>query len=284
MAQWDKIESRGSVDDRRMNPGKIVGGLSVTSVALIILVNLIAGGKPEDILTQLQDVQMQSVQSTRQIDTKEFEGQDAYETFVSTVLGSVNDAWGTVFTQMNKQYAPPQLVLFRNTTESGCGGAQSVVGPHYCPLDGTVYLDETFFEELTNKFGAKGGDVAQAYVIAHEVGHHVQNKLGIMDKVQQAKQSYDTDANALSIKLELQADCFAGLWAYTLKDKGIFDKGEISEAMDAASAVGDDRIQKKVQGEIHPESWTHGSSAERLSWFNRGYETGSFAACNTFAE
>jgi predicted metalloprotease len=154
------------------------------------------------------------------------------------------------------------------------------VGPHYCPLDKTIYLDETFFEELKNRFGAEGGDVAEAYVIAHEVGHHAQNELGIMSQVQKAQQSSGNDANALSIKLELQADCFAGLWANSIKDQGVFEKGEIHEAMDAAAAVGDDRIQEKVIGYQNPESWTHGSSKERVEAFNKGYETGLLSSCN----
>ena len=163
-----------------------------------------------------------------------------------------------------------------------CGTATSQVGPHYCPLDKTIYLDETFFDELTNRFGAQGGDVAEAYVIAHEVGHHAQNELGIMTQVYDMRESDPQGADSASVKLELQADCFAGLWAHSIKDIGVFEAGEIREAIDAAAAVGDDRIQEKVTGYVNPESWTHGSSAQRAEWFNRGYEEGQLAACETF--
>jgi uncharacterized protein len=166
-------------------------------------------------------------------------------------------------------------------TTSACGNASSAVGPHYCPLDRTIYLDETFFDELTRRFGAEGGDVAEAYVIAHEVAHHAQNELGIMDQVNKAAQSNEESANDLSVGIELQADCFAGLWANSIKDLGVFMPGEIKEALDAAAAVGDDRIQERVTGHINPESWTHGSSEQRVTWFNRGFETGNLANCNT---
>jgi hypothetical protein len=174
--------------------------------------------------------------------------------------------------------------LFRNQEASGCGGATSQIGPHYCPLDQTIYLDETFFDELQSRFGAEGGDVAEAYVIAHEVGHHVQNELNIMDEVQQRQQAAEgTDANALSVQLELQADCFAGVWAYDVAHLDVFLPGEIQEAIDAAAAVGDDHIQETMQGRVTPESWTHGSSAQRVEWFTVGYETGDPSRCDTFS-
>jgi predicted metalloprotease len=169
------------------------------------------------------------------------------------------------------------LVLFRGATNSGCGYASSQSGPHYCPTDQTIYLDETFFDELQARFGGSNGDVAQAYVLAHEAGHHAQNQLGIMDEVQAS--GYDND---LSVKLELQADCFAGLWAYSVKDLGVFEEGEIQEAISAAEAVGDDNIQSRTQGQVNPETWTHGSSAQRIDWFNRGFNSGQINSCNTF--
>lgn len=190
--------------------------------------------------------------------------------------------WSNLFAQTGDAYTPPKLVLFRSATASSCGTATSQVGPHYCPLDQTIYLDETFFEELTNRFGAQGGDVAEAYVIAHEVAHHAQNELQIMDKVQMRRESNPDEANDLSIKLELQADCFAGLWAYSIKDAGVFTQNEIYEAMDAASAVGDDRIQERTTGYSNPETWTHGSSAQRVNWFNKGYNSGQLSSCDTF--
>lgn len=277
MARWDRILSRGNVEDRR-SFAPAVGGLSITGIALVVLFSVITGTDPGDILGQLQ--QLPAEQGAPR-DAQEFAGEDSYEVFASTVLGSNNDHWRMVFEQANQSYTEPKLVLFRTATESGCGSATSQVGPHYCPLDGVIYLDETFFAELTSRLGAQGGDVAEAYVIAHEVGHHVQNQLGIMEDIER-RRSMGEDSNELSIQLELQADCFAGLWAHSIRDQQVFEQGEIQEAMDAASAVGDDRIQEKVTGQINPESWTHGSSADRLAWFTRGYEGGSVSSCETF--
>jgi predicted metalloprotease len=275
MANWDKILSKGDVEDRRgMAPA--VGGLGVAGVVIAIAFNLLTGGNVDvaQILQQLQSVQVEKTQST---DKSQFEGGDDYEKFASTVLGSNNEMWGSIFRKTGKTYTPPKLVLFRTATRSGCGTATSDVGPHYCPPDKTIYIDETFYEELTKRFGAKGGDVAEAYVMAHEVGHHAQNELGIMDQVDKAGNS-----NELSVKLELQADCFAGLWANSVRDLGVFEPGEIEEAIDAAAAVGDDRIQEKVTGRIDPENWTHGSSEQRVDWFNKGFGGGDLAVCDTF--
>jgi uncharacterized protein len=204
--------------------------------------------------------------------------------FTETVLGSNDDLWAAIFAENGLTYAPPTLVLFREATGSACGGADARVGPHYCPLDETIYLDETFFGELQSRFGAEGGDVAEAYVIAHEVGHHVQNELDIMDEVQtMQQQTSGSERNQLSVALELQADCFAGVWANSIRDAGVFLPGEIEEAMDAAAAVGDDRIQETVQGRVTPENWTHGSSEDRVAWFTAGFDTGDPAGCDTFA-
>ncbi len=280
MALWDKLGSRGNVEDRRaMGPTAVGGGLGLTGLVLYLVINYALTGQV-DVGTALNQLQHVQVGQTQNIDKSQFAGQDSYEVFVSTVLGSTNDMWQKVFTANNKTYTPPKLVLFRGSTQSACGGATAQVGPHYCPNDQTIYLDETFFEELTKRFGGIKGDVAQAYVIAHEVGHHAQQELGIMKEVD--TQTNSSNANAESVKLELQADCFAGLWAYSIKDKGVFEPGEIQEALDAASAVGDDNIQKKTQGSVSPETWTHGSSQERTSWFTKGYDTGSLSSCDTF--
>lgn len=279
MANWGKLSGRGNVEDRRSFAPAAAGGLSLTGVAIVLLFNYFAGGDVTDVLTQLQNV---PVQQQQYVDTKEFEGQDSYEVFASTVLGSNNEMWSQMLSNTNQSYTPPKLVLFRTATQSSCGTATSDVGPHYCPVDSTIYLDETFFAELQSRFGAKGGDVAEAYVIAHEVGHHVQNELQIMKDVQTKELNDPASANDLSVKLELQADCFAGLWANSIKDAGVFTQGEIHEAIDAAAAVGDDRIQQKVSGYINPETWTHGSSEQRVQWFNRGYESGQFSSCDTF--
>lgn len=274
MADWSKILQRGNVEDRRAMGPMAFGGLSVTGLALLFLFNVLTGGTPEDFLSQLENV---SVQPQSNISQQQFEGNDSYEQFASTVLGSNNAMWSQLLTEANKSYQEPRLVLFRSATDSSCGTATSTVGPHYCPHDQTIYLDETFFDEMKSRFGAKGGDVAEAYVIAHEVAHHVQNQLGIMDEV------YAERSNDSSIKLELQADCFAGLWANSIKEQNVFEPGEIEEAMDAAAAVGDDRIQEAVTGSVNPERWTHGSSEQRKEWFNRGYTSGQLAECNTFS-
>lgn len=274
MAYWDKLSGRGNVEDRRGQAAAIGGGLGVVGIVASLLYSFLTGTPIDanEILSQLQA--SQSSQQT--ISSQDFEGADNYEVFASTVLGSTTEVWKNVFAQSNKTYTEPRLVLFRDATNSGCGIATSEVGPHYCPADATIYIDETFFVELQQRFKAKGGDVAEAYVIAHEVGHHVQQSLGLMEQVQQ------DNTNESSINLELQADCFAGVWANSVADRGVFESGEINEAIDAAAAVGDDRIQQSVQGQVNPETWTHGSSEQRVQWFNTGFETGSPSACNTF--
>jgi predicted metalloprotease len=270
MADWGKILSRGNVEDRR-GFAPVAGGLSLTGLALIVAFNFLTGGDLSDLLQMV--VNNPPVQTESRQVTNQYDGNDEYEQFASTVLGSNDDVWEQKFVDADLTYAPPRLVLFRTATESACGTASSQVGPHYCPLDQTIYIDETFFDELTNRLGAQGGDVAEAYVISHEVGHHVQNQLQVLD---------NRNSNEDSIRVELQADCYAGVWANSLRDENVFEPGEIQEAMDAAAAVGDDRIQERVTGQINPERWTHGSSADRMKWFATGYETGSVSRCNTF--
>lgn len=269
MADWDKITSRGNIEDRR----GIRGGLasfSITGVLLVMGATYLMGGNPLDVLTQV-DIEQVLTEQTPQ-DTTEFDGVDSYEEFVSQVLGSANEYWSVALPKLGVTYTAPKLVLFRDGTSSGCSGASSASGPHYCPADATIYLDETFFDELTNKLGATGGDVAEAYVIGHEVGHHIQNLTGTIDG--------SARDNSDSIQIELQADCYAGLWAHSLRDKEVFAPNEITEAMNAAESVGDDRIQQKTEGQVHPESWTHGSSEQRLAAFTTGYETGDVNKCS----
>lgn len=204
--------------------------------------------------------------------------------FVSVVLANTEDIWTTLFQQMGRQYQKPKLVLFRDGVSSACGFAQSAMGPFYCPGDNKLYIDLSFFQEMKNKLGAPG-DFAQAYVIAHEVGHHVQNLLGIAAKVNQLQQGKDKVAvNRLSVKQELQADCFAGIWGhYANKDFRMIEDGDLEEALNAASAIGDDHLQEQAQGRIRPEAFTHGTSKQRMEWFKRGMDTGDVKACNTFA-
>lgn len=267
MARWDKISSKGRVEDRRGVRTAAIGGISLTGLLVLMGLSYLMGGNPLDVLTGVQNLPVEQQLSP---EDNPYAGEDPYEIFAAAVLGSNNDWWEKEFSQLNREYREPRLVLFRDLTESSCGYASSQVGPHYCPLDLTIYLDETFFDELTNRFGARGGDVAEAYVIAHEVGHHVQNLLGLLE---------GRSSNEDSVRIELAADCMAGLWAYSIRDEGVFEPGEIEEAMDAAAAVGDDRIQEKVTGQINPESWTHGSSEERRAAFTRGYETGELSSC-----
>jgi uncharacterized protein len=204
--------------------------------------------------------------------------------FVSVVLANTEDVWTTLFQQHGATYKPPRLVLFRNSVNSACGFAQSAMGPFYCPGDSKVYIDLAFYEDMKNQLGAPG-DFAQAYVIAHEVGHHIQNLLGVSKKVREAEQGLSkADANKLSVKQELQADCFAGVWGhYADKNFRMLEDGDLEEAMNAASAIGDDNLQQKSQGHVRPESFTHGSSKQRMEWFKRGMEKGSIQDCDTFA-
>lgn len=203
--------------------------------------------------------------------------------FVSVVLADTEDTWQTVFSQLGGQYQDPKLVLFSGRVNSACGTASAAVGPFYCPGDQQVYLDLSFFQDLSSRYGAPG-DFAQAYVIAHEVGHHVQTLLGISDKVQQAGQGRSkAEVNALSVRQELQADCFAGVWGHHAKtERQLLDEGDLDEALTAATAIGDDRLQKQAGGQVVPDSFTHGSSEQRVRWFRKGFETGDVKACDTF--
>lgn len=275
MAQWNKINSRGNVDDRRSMMPLAIGGATLTGLAVVFLVSFLGSGDLGTALDKVSDtfIEGQSGQTqNNSTDTSEFAGTDSYEVFVSTILGSTNDFWSGVFMNSGQPYSEPTLVLFRQATQSGCGGATSDVGPHYCSYDTTVYLDETFFDEMTIQYGAQVGDVAQAYVIAHEVGHHVQYLLGKLDQL-------SSSDNEMSVAVELQADCYAGMWANSIRDEGIFEQGEIQEAMDAAASVGDDRIQEAAYGYSNPETFTHGTSEERVYWFTMGYKGGDMSGC-----
>jgi predicted metalloprotease len=201
--------------------------------------------------------------------------------FISFVLDDVQGVWRRQFNAAGDNYRPAQLVLFTQSTSTGCGFATSEVGPFYCPADETVYLDLDFFRELKRRFGAPG-DFAQAYVIAHEIGHHVQHLLGVSDAVHEESQKNPDRANPLSIRLELQADCLAGVWGHTTERRELLEPGDLEEGLDAAAAIGDDRIQKQATGTTNPETWTHGSSRQRMEWFSTGFDSGDPDACNTF--
>jgi uncharacterized protein len=216
--------------------------------------------------------------------TQDVTASDAGKVFVAKVLGSTEDVWSKVFSDMGQQYEKPRLVLFTGYTQSGCGTAQSAMGPFYCPADHKVYIDLAFYQDMKTKLGAPG-DFAQAYVVAHEVGHHVQNLLGIADQVQQARsQGTEAESNALSVRMELQADCFAGIWSTEADaQKHILQQGDIEEALNAASQIGDDHLQKQSRGYAVPDSFTHGTSAQRVKWFKAGVAATSLKDCDTFS-
>lgn len=285
MAYRDKLTQRGNVQDRRgvKMSGAWIWGLWITGIVVILAVGYF--GWPEAALQLFDTLQQSQPTLSQEVDSNSiYAGEDEYETFVSTVLWTANTLWWEAFASNNLRYEEPTLVLFRGATQSACGWAVSQVWPHYCPVDQTIYLDETFFEEMETRLWAKGGDVAEAYVIAHEVGHHVQNLLWNLQKVQQARGISESAWNAASIQLELQADCFAWIRASAIRDAGALESpDEIYEAMDAAASVWDDSIQRRTSWTIQPESWTHGSSAQRKEWFARGYDTGDVGECDTFS-
>jgi predicted metalloprotease len=208
-------------------------------------------------------------------------GSDEPRHFVAFVLDDVQTTWRQLFAGSGQTYRNAKLVLFSDSTNTGCGFGDAAAGPFYCPNDERVYIDLAFYNELAQRFGAKG-DFAEAYVIAHEIGHHVQKQLGISERMEQAGRSAQLGPTGLSVRLELQADCFAGIWARSTSQRQILDPGDVDEALGAASAVGDDHIQRQTSGAVHPETWTHGSAAERSSWFKRGLETGTLSGCDTF--
>ena len=278
--RWREGRESDNVEDRRgmtVSKGMMGGGIGTI---LLVLVALYFGVDPSIILNQMPTTG--SPPSVEQSAGKPAV-QDEEARFVSVVLADTEDTWREIFREGGQTYREPKLVLFSGAVQSACGTAQAAMGPFYCPLDETVYIDLIFYRDLKERFRAPG-DFAQAYVIAHEVGHHVQNQLGIMQKVQEMRSRVDeVRSNDLSVRTELQADCFAGLWAYHAdKSRHILESGDIDEALNAASSIGDDRIQKQTRGQVVPDSFTHGSSEQRVRWFKRGIETGDFAQCNSF--
>jgi uncharacterized protein len=280
--RWDDLRQSSNVEDVRGSTGGGGTGLrfGVGGTLLALLASYFFGIDPRVILGLMNAVPNQTSAPTAQIGAP----QDQQGRFISAVLGETEDVWSALFQAQGMTYTPPKLVLYRNQMPSACGSANSAVGPFYCPLDRKVYLDLGFFQQLADQFQAPG-EFAEAYVLAHEVGHHVQNLLGIAGKVRAAQQqSSEAPANALSVKLELQADCFAGVWAKNADEtKHILEQGDLEAALRAASAVGDDALQKRAQGYVVPESFTHGTSAQRASWFKRGLASGSISGCDTFS-
>ena len=293
VVRWRRGAGEGQVEDRRGAGGGFPvggrglagGGLGIVGVILALLFggNLGGGGGGGfDMGPQLDPFDQSPMTTSGRVPgTADPTGDQ--EQFVRFVVGNVQDSWEQLFADAGQQYQPTVLVLFDGATQSGCGAASSRTGPFYCPADAQVYLDLSFFRELRERFGAPG-DFAQAYVIAHEFGHHVQNVLGISSDVRRLQQSSPDDANELSVRLELQADCMAGVWGHAAAQQQILEPGDLEEGLAAAEAIGDDRIQAEATGQINPDTWTHGSSEQRQEWFLRGFDNGDVDACDTFSE
>lgn len=280
--RWKNRRESDNIEDRRTNQSMSSSGINLPSgklgIATIVIV-LVAGYYGVD-LTPLITGQSSPVSSAQQPVNSTHDNEMAK--FTSVVLATTEDTWSTIFSQMGKRYQEPKLVLYRGATRTACGTGQSVMGPFYCPADSTVYIDLSFYEEMKNRFGA-GGDFAQGYVIAHEVGHHVQHLLGITDKLRTLQQGRSqVEQNKLSVKLELQADCLAGVWGHYMDNEKILDPNDLEEALNAAMAIGDDRLQKQAQGRVVPDSFTHGTSKQRYTWFKTGFDSGKISQCNTF--
>ena len=278
--RWAGRRQSGNVQDRRGMPVTAMGGgLGVGGILLLLVVSWLFKGDPGVVLDQIPGG-VPVAQHNGAVDPAE----QPLKEFVSVVLADTEDVWNEQFRKLGRRYEEPSLVLFSGQVDSACGTAGSAVGPFYCPLDQQVYIDLKFFEDLKRRFGAPG-DFAMAYVVAHEVGHHVQRLLGYSEKVDRMRgRVSEQEYNQLSVRLELQADFLAGVWAHhAQRSKDILEKGDLEEAMGAASAVGDDRLQRETRGRIVPDAFTHGTSAQRMRWFRRGYETGDISQGDTFA-
>jgi predicted metalloprotease len=271
--KWEGRLGSGNIEDRRGMGGRglaVGGGLG--GLVLVLLMSALTGRSPADFLDTTPPA----------ADTTTASSDDPQYQFVSVVLRDTEDTWGQIFAEQGRTYQAPALVLFNDATSSACGLGQSAMGPFYCPADQKVYLDLSFFRDLDQRFGAPG-DFARAYVVAHEIGHHIQTLTGVSDRVQAARQrGGERDANALSVRQELQADCYAGVFGHFEARRGVLDPGDAEEGLRAAAAIGDDRLQQQSQGRVVPESFTHGSSDQRVSWLRRGLESGRIDACNTF--
>ncbi|MBO1904527.1 zinc metallopeptidase [Microvirga sp. 3-52] len=283
--RWQDFRTSSNVEDRRgMGLPGGAGGLGIGTIVILGLVGWALGIDPRILIGGAEMMTGGGSGYQQQQQGRQGAPQDEAGRFAAAILGNTEDVWNTVLPQQaNRQYQAPKLVLFSDATRSGCGGAQSAMGPFYCPLDQTVYIDLSFFEEMQRRFRA-GGDFAYAYVLAHEVGHHVENQLGILPRVQERQQQVGrAEANQLSVRVELMADCLAGVWAHHSNQRWkSLEQGDIEEAIRAAEAIGDDRLQKQSQGRVVPDSFTHGSSEQRMRWLTTGLKTGQVQACDTF--
>lgn len=280
--KWGGRRSSGNLDDRRgVSGGQVAVGGGIIGV-IILVINMFMGGDSGAVLSGIENqIQTQGGEPVELTEKDKELGK-----MVDAILVDTEDVWHKLFEENGLTYEEPTLVLFRNSVQTECGGATSASGPFYCPADRKVYMDLAFFDELQSRYGAKGGDFAIAYVIAHEIGHHVQTLLGTSEKVTQMQQQTDeAGANRLSVALELQADFYAGVWTYhNQKTKNFLEEGDIEEGLSAANAVGDDAIQKRSSGHVVPDSFTHGTSAQRMYWFKKGFETGDMKQGDTFKE
>ena len=277
--RWREGRQSANVEDRRgMGRGGMAIGGGLGGIVILVIA-LLLGADPRQLLEQLpSDTQAPATQSSRPTNPEEEE----LRGLVGAVLADTEDVWNDIFRQLGRQYREPTLVLFTDQVQSACGVAGAAVGPFYCPGDQKLYIDLSFYRELKTRFRAPG-DFAQAYVIAHEVGHHIQNLLGTMDQVNSARQRMsEAEANQLSVRLELQADFLAGVWAHHAQKRSVLEQGDVEEALGAASAIGDDRLQRETQGYVVPDSFTHGSSEQRIRWFRKGLETGDIRQGDTF--
>jgi uncharacterized protein len=282
--RWSDEGRSSDLEDRRGDSGGFgVGGLGLPHLGiggfLVVLVLSLVFHRNFFALFTGGSVSTAPTQSRPVNDASE----EPEVRFVSFVLNDAQRTWERVFDQQGRQYRHAKLVLFRDAVQSGCGVAQSATGPFYCPADEKVYIDLSFYDELKRRFGAPG-DFAQAYVLAHEIGHHVQKLLGVESQVQRAMQTNPGERNQLSVRLELQADCLAGVWGHSTEQRNILEAGDVDEALRAASAVGDDRLQRASRGQVNPDTFTHGSSEQRMHWFTQGMQSGAVSSCNTFAQ
>lgn len=279
--RWEGQRESENVEDRRgMGPAR-VGGIGLGGIILVLAISYFTGTNPLTLINMLSEVQNPGIPSIEDQPAPRGAPSDRLGKFAAIVLADTETTWRTL---LGRQYEDPRMVIFTGAVQSACGTTSSAVGPFYCPGDRKLYLDLSFFDEMTHRLGAPG-DFAQAYVIAHEVGHHVQNLLGIADKVNRLRhRGSDAEGNALSVRMELQADCLAGVWGHHAKrERNLIEPGDFEEGLRAASAIGDDRLQKMSRGYVQPESWTHGSSEQRMTWLKRGLDSGDANACDTFS-
>lgn len=284
--RWEGQRESGNIEDRRgLGPARSGVGLGLGGIVLVLAVSFLTGTNPLTLLNMLSGVEEMAGPSVPDSSGPIGAPSDRLGKFASVVLADTEDTWRALLPQLGRAYEDPRMVLFTGAVRSACGTASSAVGPFYCPGDHKVYLDLSFFNEMSQRLGAPG-DFAQAYVIAHEIGHHVQNLLGIAERVSSRQQRLtQAEGNALSVRMELQADCLVGVWGHHAQQgRNLIEPGDFEEGLRAAAAIGDDRLQKMGQGYVQPESWTHGSSEQRMTWLRRGLQSGDPNTCDTFAD